>query len=216
MRNVNRQALEAAENMGIALSEKVLSQIEEYIELLIKWGKTINLTSITEPFEIFRYHFLESFYCGNFIKESGTLADVGSGAGFPGLAIKLLKPELTTWLIEPREKKAFFLKEIIRILSLKNVEVIQKKIENVGLDDTNSVDYITSRAMGRLEAIARWAQKALSPKGKILLLTNEKGIESLHKSGFVLRESHSLLTRREGVIAICQPIRNVSRETFSL
>ena len=62
MRNVNRQALEAAENMGIALSEKVLSQIEEYIELLIKWGKTINLTSITEPFEIFRYHFLESFY----------------------------------------------------------------------------------------------------------------------------------------------------------
>ncbi len=216
MEQLVEQFIKEAENAGIYLSEKVLSQIEEYKRILLKWSSFINLTTIKNPLDMYRYHFLESFYCTTFIQKRGKLADVGSGAGFPGLAIKLLRPQLKVWLIEPKQKRAIFLKEVIRNLELKNVCVVQKRIEEIMGGAMPEVNYITSRAVGRLAIIVSGAHNILTEKGIIILLMSESSIEQLDKEGLQLIEKHKIPFRKEGIIALCQPKKDVSRETFSL
>jgi 16S rRNA (guanine527-N7)-methyltransferase len=216
MEQLVEQFIKEAEDAGIYLSEKVLNQIEEYKRILLKWSSLINLTTIKNPLDIYRYHFLESFYCASFIAEQGTLADVGSGAGFPGLAIKLMRPQLKVWLIEPRQKRAIFLKEVIRSLELKNVSVVQKRIEELMGGSMPEVNYITSRAVGKLANIVSWAHNILAEKGIIILLLSESSIEQLDKEDLQLIEKHKIPFRKEGIIALCRPKKDVSRETFSL
>jgi len=213
---LNSKFLGEAENMGIFLPDRILSQVEDYLSLLKKWSQVINLSSIKDPLKIFRYHFLESFYCCNFIGKKGKLADIGSGAGFPGLAIKLMRPGLKVWLIEPRRKRVFFLKEVIRKLDLRGVEVIQQRAEAWQAAPFHQINYITSRAMGKLDIIAQWASKVLAEEGIILLFISNKDTRKLGEAGLSLREKHRLPTRREAIIALCHPKKDVSRETFSL
>lgn len=205
MVRLNSQLLTEAENIGMSLPREVMAQVEAYISLMIKWNKVINLSSMTSTQEIFRYHFLESFYCCNFIGKKGKLVDIGSGAGFPGLAVKLLRPAMKVWLIEPRQKRAFFLKEVIRRLDLEDVEVVQQRVEEWHKAPFKEISYITSRAMGRLDFVAQWAKKAMAEEGIILLFMSNKDIGRLEEAGLRLRAKHRLPTRRAGIIALCQP-----------
>jgi 16S rRNA (guanine527-N7)-methyltransferase len=216
MEQLVEQFIMEAENAGIYLSEKVLNQVEEYKRILLKWSSFINLTTIKNPLHMYRHHFLESFYCATFIPERSKLADVGSGAGFPGLAIKLMRPQLKVWLIEPRQKRAIFLKEVIRNLELKNVCVVQKRIEELKGNSLPRINYITSRAVGKLAIIVSWAHNILTEKGIIILLMSKSSMEQLDKEGLQLIEKHKIPFRKEGIIALCQPKKDVSRETFSL
>ena len=207
MPSLRSRLLAEADSIGLSLADEVLSQVEDYINLLKKWSRAVNLTSIKGDREIFRYHFLESFYCSRFLGEKGRLADIGSGAGFPGLALKLLRPGLKIWLIEPRQKRAFFLKEVIRQLDLKDVEVVQQRLEALPQGSIQRVDYISSRAMGKFRAIARWSRQVLTAEGWILLLMSNKDVARLEAAGLRLIQKHRLPTRKEGIIALCQPER---------
>lgn len=216
MQQLTKQFIKEAEDAGMHLSEKTVAQVEEYMRILLKWSTAINLTTIKNPLDIYRFHFLESFYCATFIQDAGTLADVGSGAGFPGLAIKLVKPQLKVWLIEPRQKRAIFLKEVIRSLGLKDVRVEQKRVEELSNGSLPGINYITTRALGRLNIIVSWARTILSEEGMLLLLISESGLAKLDKEGLQLIEKHKIPFRKKGIIALCQPKKDVSRETFSL
>ena len=199
--------LAEADSIGLSLPDEVLPQVEDYINLLKKWNRAVNLTSIKGDREIFRYHFLESFCCSRFLGEKGRLADIGSGAGFPGLALKLLIPGLQIWLIEPRQKRVFFLKEVVRQLDLKDVEVVQQRLEALPEGSIQRVDYITSRAMGKFKAIARWSRQTLTDEGWILFLMSNKDVPRLEAAGLRVVKKHRLPTRKEGIIALCQPTR---------
>jgi 16S rRNA (guanine527-N7)-methyltransferase len=216
MQQLAKQFISEAEDAGMHLAEKTLAQVEAYMRLLLKWSAAVNLTSIKNPLDIYRFHFLECFYCATFIQDAGTLADVGSGAGFPGLALKLVRPHLNVWLIEPRQKRAIFLKEVIRSLNLKQVWVVQKRVEELSPGSPSRIDYITARALGRLNIIASWAHSILSEKGMLLLLISESGLTKLDKEGLLLIEKHKIPFRKKGILALCQPKKDVSRETFSL
>src|SRR5256886_3412074 len=101
-----------------AYDDQVL-QIQQYIKILLTWNEKINLTSIRDPLEILNRHFCECMYAASTAPvEHGRLADVGSGAGFPGLPLKIIRPELQVFLIESNVKKATFLAEVIRDLGL--------------------------------------------------------------------------------------------------
>jgi len=101
-----------------AYDDQVL-QIQDYIKILLSWNDKINLTAIRNPVEILYRHFCESMFAGVSVPiERGRLADVGTGAGFPGLALKILRPSLQVFLIESNLKKAAFLAEVIRVLGL--------------------------------------------------------------------------------------------------
>ncbi|MHB8526383.1 MAG: 16S rRNA (guanine(527)-N(7))-methyltransferase RsmG [Candidatus Acidiferrales bacterium] len=144
-------------------------KIIEYIELLQLWNKKIALTSISNAEEIVRFHFGESIFALTLEGfERGRLADVGSGAGFPGLALKLFRPDLQVTLLEPNKKKCAFLNEVARRLEFSQVEILPIGFEESGIEP-RSISYIASRALGKTTELLHWSRKMLSPTGSVVL-----------------------------------------------
>src|SRR5229473_7415170 len=107
----------------LATDEQVL-QIQQYIKILLIWNEKVNLTAIRDPLEMLYRHFCESMYAAEAIRERGSrLADVGSGGGFPGLPLKIIRPDLRVFLVESNLKKATFLAEVVRELGLTDAQV---------------------------------------------------------------------------------------------
>jgi 16S rRNA (guanine527-N7)-methyltransferase len=168
------------------LSSSQLDHISTYIDLLIRWNSRINLTAIRDPEEIVTRHFGESMFAArhlfpvqsetesNFlasaasssVKGSTHLADLGSGAGFPGIPIKLWAPGLALTLIESNHKKATFLREVVRSLKLTNVDIQNTRAEDL----TGTYDVVTLRAVERFEDILRVAARMTTPTGRLALL----------------------------------------------
>jgi 16S rRNA (guanine527-N7)-methyltransferase len=143
-------------------------QIRTYIDVLLQWNEKISLTTIEEPTDIVRFHFGESFFAvpSRGIK-GGRLADLGSGAGFPGLPLKLACPDLEVTLIEANRKKATFLAEVCRRLDLSGVNILRDRVEDV--PDEHLYDLVTERAVGSIDGCLNWARHHLVPAGRVIL-----------------------------------------------
>lgn len=151
-----------------AVPDPQLISISKYLALLQKWNQTIPLTSIGEDTEIVARHFGESMFAGSFVPlEHGRLADVGSGAGFPGIPLKIAFPELQVTLLEPNIKKCAFLREVQGALGMSGVEVARSRYEDFGAP--NSFDFICSRALGGYRRLLQWSKTVLKPKGYVIL-----------------------------------------------
>lgn len=145
------------------------AKVQKYMELMELWGRKISLTSVRDPEEIVRFHFGESIFALSIVKfEESRLADVGTGAGFPGLALRLAVPELRVTLIEPNRKKCAFLHEIVRSLQLENVTIIPSGYESSGIAG-NSLSTIACRALGIDKPLFSWSHEVLGIHGAILL-----------------------------------------------
>lgn len=169
----DREIARELADYGVVLAPGGLAQLATYLELLLRWNRRVNLTAIREPREIVRRLFGESLFLAREVKFSGWLVDVGSGAGFPGLALKLLLPELRVSLIESRQKKGVFLKEVARACGFINVEVVVGRFESWAgqRGEGEKPDFITTRAVRITpELLATFAQ-ALGPNGKLVLTT---------------------------------------------
>lgn len=154
---------------GASANAEVCSAIRAYIPLLLHWNRKISLTTVTDPLEILRFHFGESIYAASaFINQNGRLADVGSGAGFPGIPLKLLIPALSVILIESNSKKAAFLAEAVRELGIEGVEVYRGRFEEFGVEG-QEFDFITARALGIHEKLVKWAEGAIKVGGSLIL-----------------------------------------------
>jgi len=114
----------------VELSPAALHQLSCYLELLLRWNQRINLTGYRDPHQIVRRLFGESLFLAQVIELRGWLVDVGSGAGFPGLALKLAAPDLRATLIESRRKKGAFMKEVARSCEFYNVDVVVERFES--------------------------------------------------------------------------------------
>ena len=101
------------EKIDIKFTEEQLNQFYEYMNLLLEWNEKINLTAITDPSEVILKHFIDSLTINKYIKENSTLADVGTGAGFPGIPLKILRPDLKITLVDSLNKRINFLNEVI-------------------------------------------------------------------------------------------------------
>ncbi len=154
---------------GFAPTDTQVELIERYIELLLLWNRKINLTSLTSRREILERHFGESIFALPLVPMAGgRLADVGSGAGFPGLALKIACPEMRVVLVEANHKKAAFLGEVKRSLGLGGVEIVCARIEQLAAQP-GFVDFVSARAVGNLPKILLWSLRALPPRGKLVL-----------------------------------------------
>ena len=152
-----------------AVTDPQLVSIAQYLALLRKWNQTIPLTSIEDETEIVARHFGESLFAGSLVPlERGRLADVGSGAGFPGFPIKIAFPELQVTLLEPNVKKCAFLREAQGILGLSGVEVVRSRYENFSAEP-KSFDFICARALGGYGRLLKWSKTVLNPKGYMIL-----------------------------------------------
>ncbi|HEV2616124.1 MAG TPA: 16S rRNA (guanine(527)-N(7))-methyltransferase RsmG [Candidatus Acidoferrales bacterium] len=161
----------------------VCDKILMYMDLLSIWGEKVALTAINNEQEVVRFHFGESIFALSLQSfENGRLADVGSGAGFPGLAIKLLRPNLHVTLIEPNKKKCAFLNEVIRKLDLGDAEVLPTSFVSSKIR-REQLMYVTARALGGIEELLSWSKASLSPIGHVFLWLGEKHVErTMHAS----------------------------------
>jgi 16S rRNA (guanine527-N7)-methyltransferase len=163
------QIVSALAPFRIQLSADQIAKIQVYIRLLLKWNQSVSLTSVVDPVEILSRHFGESmFICCLIPVENCRLADLGSGAGFPGLALKIACPGLHLTLIESSKKKAAFLSEVVRSLELENMEVMTVRFEEVRFSP-DIADAVTARAVGGFPEILRWAKATLTRRGHVIL-----------------------------------------------
>lgn len=167
-----------------ALPESLLDQLQQYLALLLRWNARINLTAVRDPEQVVTRHFGESLFAAQLLagdlagrEENGlstychnvlhpTLADIGSGAGFPGVPIKLLASHIDLTLIESQNKKATFLREVLRTLGLNGAEVFRGRAEQWG----KAADIVTLRAVEKFENTLPIAIQLVAPGGKLCLL----------------------------------------------
>ncbi len=155
------------------VSTSLADLIRRYISLLLVWNEKVSLTSIRAPQEILKRHFGESMFASHAVPiRSGRLADVGSGAGFPGLALKLVCPELEVFLIEPNGKKAAFLAEVKRSLGLSGVEIWRGRLAEFRFS-LSGLDWLTARAVGHFEALLREFRPLVAENGQVVLWLGE-------------------------------------------
>jgi len=153
----------------VTLDDAMLAQVQAYVGLLIAWNKRISLTTVIDPHEVMKFHFGESLFAASVIPiQVGRLADVGAGAGFPGIPLKILNPCIDLKLIESNAKKCAFLSEAVRKLGLSDVEVVHSRMESVP-SDLGPFDFVAARAVGNHAGILSWAKQRLSPLGKVVL-----------------------------------------------
>jgi 16S rRNA (guanine527-N7)-methyltransferase len=154
---------------GVTASDLLCDQIRTYIDLLLRWNQKTSLTTITDPAEILRFHFGESLFAAGTVPiRHGRLADVGSGAGFPAVPIRMVSESLGVILVESNQKKATFLAEVVRELYLKNVDVHRSRMNDVDLTQ-EKVDFVSARALGIDDDFLKWSQSALNSDGSVVL-----------------------------------------------
>src|SRR5882762_5198335 len=196
----NTSAPLSADLIGKALREFQLeatrvqvAAIQRYMAMLLAWNEKINLTAIRDPLEVLYRHFCESMYAAVAVPlQTGRLADVGSGGGFPGLALKIIRPKLQVFLIESNVKKATFLAEVARELALVDARVLVSRYEELG-EEITPVDFVCSRALGEFEKFLNWAGSERVAASQVVLWTGGRDVEEIKKiRGWGWREPVSI------------------------
>lgn len=148
--------IEETKKLGINLTEKELDQLEKYYNLLITWNEKINLTRIIEKKDVYLKHFYDSLTLIKVIDltKDLSLCDVGTGAGFPGIVLKICFPNLKITLVDSLQKRINFLNEVIKELDLKNIEAIHDRAEDYAKKHREEYDIVTSRAVANLRVLS--------------------------------------------------------------
>ena len=170
------------EKIDIVFDEKQLKQFYDYMNLLLEWNEKINLTAITEPKEIILKHFIDSLTISKYIKNGATLADVGTGAGFPGIPLKIYRPDLKVTLVDSLNKRINFLNEVIYELDLKDINTVHSRIEDFGKDSKyrESFDYVTARAVANMAVLSEYLIPLSKVDGKCIYMKGSDVKEELN------------------------------------
>ncbi len=168
----NKLMISYAEKMNLMFSEEQLNKFYKYMNLLIEWNKKINLTAIVKPEEIILKHFIDSLTINSYIDEKQKLVDVGTGAGFPGIPIKIYRPDLKVVLVDALNKRINFLNEVIEKLELRNIETVHSRIEDFGKNNKyrESFDIVTARAVANLSVLSEYLLPLANIGGKCICM----------------------------------------------
>ncbi len=180
--------------IGISLTGRQTGEFLVYLSQLLAWNKTINLTSITDPFEIISKHFVDSLTALNAYKfpPHSLVVDVGSGAGFPGIPVKIVQSDLRLLLIEPSQKKCSFLHSIVGALKLEQVSIYPGELRQYATQEPHVfADVIVLRAL-RFDEIAEPAAFILKPTGHLLLFRTER-VDERPSQAFRVESNHDFV-----------------------
>lgn len=158
----------------LELSRAQLEQVQTYLRLLLRWNERINLIGLRDPRRIVRELFCESIYLTRITLLTGRLLDIGSGAGFPGVALKVAEPHLAVVLLEPSHRKFAFLKEVVRTLQLSDVLVVDQRLADYSLSCEVSFDVATTRAVALGKEFLRVVRSMLEVGGKFVVFSSRR------------------------------------------
>ena len=175
--------IDGAQTLGIEVDESATAQFSVHAFELVEWSRKINLTSITQPREIAVKHFIDSLAPAQFISENARLLDIGSGGGFPGIPLKILKPSVSAVLIDGIGKKVNFLKHLVRTLKLEQIEAYQIRAKNLieHAAFSKSFNIIISRALSSLDLFVKMAVPLLAAQGTIIAMKGKLDQIELNK-----------------------------------
>ena len=162
--------------LNLSLTDRQYQQFDQYADLLVTWNQKMNLTAITGREDIYIKHFYDCLLILKCHDLHGTLADVGSGAGFPGLVLKIACPDLQVALIEPTGKRCRFLQEVVSQLNLEGVEIINQRSEDY-FHSGIRYDYVTARAVSQLNILLELCLPLLKVNGHFIAMKGPKAVD---------------------------------------
>jgi 16S rRNA (guanine527-N7)-methyltransferase len=171
----------ALRDFKAVVNEQQVAQVQQYMKLLLAWNDKVNLTAIHDPLEILYRHFCESMFGAIAAGiDNCRLADVGSGGGFPGLPMKILRPSLQVFLVESDVKKATFIAEVIRDIGLTGASVLVSRYQEVG-EEVAPLDTVCSRAVGEFGPFLEWAASERIAARRAVLWIGGRDMEEVRK-----------------------------------
>ncbi len=175
--------IEQAEKSNIELTQKQVDDFNRYYELLIEWNEKMNLTALTEENDVALKHFCDSVLLLNYadIPENSSLIDVGTGAGFPSVPLKIMRPDIKLCLLDSLNKRLVFLKEVVSELNLQNVEIVHSRAED-GAKNTKlreKFDFATSRAVAQLNVLSEYCLPYVKIGGAFLAMKGKYSEEEI-------------------------------------
>ncbi len=187
--------IEALKEINIEITEKQLKQLDQFYHLMLEWNEKINLTRITEETEVYLKHFYDSLTITKVVdlKEKRTLCDVGTGAGFPGIVLKIVFPNLKVTLIDSLQKRVNYLNEIIKVLQLTDIEAIHSR----GEDYKGQYDVVTSRAVANIEKLVNYTMHLVSKDGVFVAMKGNIEEELTTSVANKLKQKYNILKVEE-------------------
>lgn len=195
--NIN-EFVKNLKEINIDINDEQLKQLELYYELLIEWNEKINLTRITEKEDVYLKHFFDSATINKIINlnDIETFCDLGTGAGFPGIVIKILFPNINITLVDSLNKRIVFLNEVIKQLGLKKIDTIHSRIEDFARENRDKYDLVTARAVAPLNILLEYALPIVK-KDKYFLAMKANADEELKSSDRTMKVMNAKLLKKE-------------------
>ena len=155
---------------NIKYDDLMLKKLEKYYEYLIEYNKNVNLTAITNKNEVYIKHFADSLASVNIIPVNATVCDIGTGAGFPGVVLKIFRDDIKLILVDSLQKRVIFLQSLIKLLDINNVEIIHARAEDVEFKNKylNSVDIVVARAVASMNTLVEYCLPYVKVSGKFI------------------------------------------------
>ena len=206
--------IKEVDQLGVDLTEEQLNKLKKFYELLIEWNTKINLTRITNKEEVYLKHFYDSITIFKVINlyEVETLCDIGTGAGFPGLLLKIIFPNLNVTLVDSLNKRVNYLNDIISKLSLTNIEAIHIRGEEYARQNYDKFDVVTARAVTNLKALIEICLPLVKVNGSFIAMKGNADEELMESKNKIKSLSGSI----EKVEKFVLPIENSNRTLIKI
>ena len=188
---------------GIEVSERQLKQFQKYYEILVEWNEKMNLTAITQKEDVYLKHFYDSLTISfDYDFNNQTLCDIGAGAGFPSIPLKIVYPDLKITIVDSLTKRITFLNYLTQVLKLNNVTAVSARAEDYAIGHRETFDIVTARAVARLNILDELCLPLVRIGGHFITLKGLKAKEELNEAkhgidklgGKVMKETHFTLT----------------------
>lgn len=205
---------ESLKDLGIKVTEEQLEQLEIYYKLLVEWNEKMNLTGITKKEEVYLKHFYDSLTICKVIdlNKIYTLCDVGTGAGFPGMVLKIIFPNLHITLVDSLQKRLTFLEAVKEAIGLTNLDIIHARAEEYAIENREKFDVVTARAVAPLNTLLEYCIPMVKKEGYFIPL-KANVIEELENSENAMKQLTVKLEKKEEFLL---PIENSQRTILLL
>ena len=173
--------IDECKNQNIELDENKAKALKIYKELLVEWNEKMNLTAITEDYEVIIKHFVDCLECTHLITDEKKIIDVGTGAGFPGMVLAIYYPQIEFTLLDGLNKRLIFLEEVVNKLGLKNVKIVHARAEEAARNEEyfETFDAVVSRAVANLPVLLEYTSPYVKVNGKCIVMKGDNAKEEL-------------------------------------
>lgn len=173
--------IQECKKQNIELDENKAKALKIYKELLVEWNEKMNLTAITEDYEVIIKHFVDCLECTHLITDEKKIIDVGTGAGFPGMVLAIYYPQIDFTLLDGLNKRLIFLEEVVNKLGLKNVKIVHARAEEAARNEEyfETFDAVVSRAVANLPVLLEYTSPYIKVNGKCIVMKGDNAKEEL-------------------------------------